>query len=143
MRANSSIFAQICLVFSLLASTVSHAAEVERPFPANAKTGELGTTTNRQFLIDGDVRLLSAGTQIRDHKNRLVQPQQIVTRLIGAEVPILYTENHQGQIQTIWLLSDEEILKYPLDDELPTVELLNRSARKSVVSPNRTAKPSN
>jgi len=130
MRTHSSIFVQFGLIFSLL-STASYATE--RPLPANAKLGELSLSENRSFLIDGGVRKLSAGTQIRNQKNILVQPQNIVAQLVGVDVPILYTENNQGQIQRIWILTNQEIQQYASD----TPSLLQ------LIFPDRTAKPSN
>lgn len=132
MRANSLIFAQLGLVVSLLGSTASYATE--RPIPPDAKPGALSTSTskNRQFLIDGDLRQLSTGTQIRNQKNVLVQPQHLVAQLIGADVPILYTENNHGHIQRIWILTTNEIQQYTPN----TPSLLE------LIFPDRTAQPS-
>ena len=121
MRANSLIFAQLGLIFSYA---------TERPIPPNAKLGELSASTNRNFLIDGDVRQLSAGTQIRNQNNTLVQPQHIVAQLIGADVPILYTENSYGHIQRIWLLTNQEIQQYaPNTPSLLELIFPDRAAR--------------
>lgn len=123
-----SIFAQICFVFSLLMSMVSYAADrpaVNRPMPGNAKMGEISSSANRTIEIDGKVRQLTAGAQIRNQQNTLIQPQTLVSVLNGpladVDVPILYTENNQGQIHRIWILTSEETQNYSSDTPPPTV----------------------
>jgi hypothetical protein len=103
---------------------------------------------------------LTAGAQIRNTNNLLVQPQtltaQLAGRLAGYEVPILYTENNQGHVHRIWILTSEEVRKNPADEEPPPVITPNRTATPSgtltpnrsatssgTSSPNRAARPSN
>lgn len=142
----SSIFAQICCVFSLIFCTVSYA--VERHIPANAKTGTIAVSDNRALMIDDKVIHLTAAAQIRDTRNMLIQPQtlknQLGGRLAGYEVPILYTENNQGHVHRIWILTKDELDKHPLDEEEEEeTNLPNRSARPSgTIVPNRDATPS-
>lgn len=116
---SSLIFAQICLVFSLLVSTASYAADQPagaRPLPANAKTGQIRSSADRIIRVRGEPRQLSAGAQIRNQQNLLIQPQTLVSLLngplAGAEVPVVYTENNQGQIHRMWILTSQEIENY-------------------------------
>jgi hypothetical protein len=133
MRVSSFIF----FVMSLLMSTAVFADAVERPIPADAKTGVLTATRHRQVMIDEKVRKLAAGAQIRNHRNLLIQPQTLVAQLARLsednEVPILYTENKQGQIHRIWILTRDEMDKYEADKEsstAPPIVVPNRSSRR-------------
>lgn len=104
-----------------LLSTTSHA--LDRPLPANAKAGELNVSENRSLMIDGTVRQLSAGAQIRTQQNTIIQPQTLTAhmRKMGYEdVPILYTVNNQGHVHRIWILTQVEADQYPLDKPAPT-----------------------
>lgn len=124
MRVRRSLFAQIGAVLSLLfcLSTISHA--VERPLPAKAKVGKLSTSPNRLLLVDDEPHQLTAGAQIRTAQNTIIQPQTLLTRLAtqfaGMEFPILYTENNQGQIHRMWILTRAEAERY-VADEPPTL----------------------
>ena len=117
LSPNLFIFAKLCLLFCLLMGTVSYAAE--RPFPVNAKMGEITSSVNRAILIDKKARQLTAGAQIRNQHNVLIQPQTLVSILNGQladiDVPILYTENNQGHIHRIWILTSEETQNYSSD----------------------------
>ena len=108
------MFARICLVFSLLVSTVSYA--LDRPLPTNAKMGEIRSAADRTIQIGKKPKQLSAGAQIRNQQNLLIQPQTLVSLLNGpladAKVQVVYTENNQGQIHRIWILSSEEAENY-------------------------------
>jgi len=113
INPSSLVFAQICFVLSLLVSTISYAAD--RPLPANARMGEISSLA-RTIVIDKKARQLTAGAQIRNQQNTLIQPQTLVNILSGQladiDVPILYTENNQGQIHRIWILTAEENQNY-------------------------------
>lgn len=108
----SSIFG---LLFWLFASTPSHA--IDRPLPANAKVGKLSVSDARHLIIDGDIRRLGAGAQVRTQQNIIVQTQTLLTYMLKMgykNVPILYTENSQGHIHRIWVLTAAEVDKSPL-----------------------------
>jgi len=146
MRTCSLFFAQICLVLSVMLCTTNYA--LARPLPADAKTGLMTVSKNRSLMIDEKDRRLAAGAQIRTTNNMLVQPQtlfaQLGGRLASFEVPILYSENNQGQIHRIWILTNAELEQFPLDEDPEPVIAPNRSARPSgTVTPNRSARPSN
>lgn len=101
------------LILAVLASFViasaSHA--IERPFPANATFGKFSPSAfsaTGAIVIDGKSYALSAGTQIRDWHNRIIFPKS----LSGPDVAILYQKSHEGQIQRIWILTNDEAKKY-------------------------------
>ncbi|PRC94192.1 hypothetical protein [Solimicrobium silvestre] len=127
MRASTSKFAHFKLVFGLfllglMLSATSYA--IDRPLPVNAKLGTFSPSANPAIVIDGNVRQLTAGAQIRNHHNVIVQPMS----LSGPDVQILYKENSQGQIERIWILTKDEVQAYsagpqpatPLPSPTPT-----------------------
>lgn len=134
MCARSSVFAKICSVFGLLfflfASTNSHA--LDRPLPANAKVGELSVSENRGLMIDGDVRRLTAGAQIRTQQNAIIQPQTLLAHMVRMgyeDVPVLYTENSQGHIHRMWILTTAEADAYSVDTP-PTITIIPGEAAR-------------
>ena len=87
-----------------LGATTLSASAFERPFPANIKRGNMTPATPGQILIDGQLRLLTAGAQIRTMDNLIVLP----TYLKGRDLVVNYTENEQGEIHRVWMLSEQE-----------------------------------
>ena len=90
--------------FILMTSNFSQAAE-SRPLPANAQLGVLSPSARPRIVIDDQVYSLSAGAQIRNQKNMLIQ----TASLAGRDVKVLYKKSAQGQIDRIWILTDAEV----------------------------------
>jgi hypothetical protein len=76
----------------------------QRPFPSDAKIGILSPSAAPTILINGQVRQLTAGAQIRNENNLIVQPMT----LAGPDVRIVYKVNGQSQIERIWILNTTE-----------------------------------
>jgi hypothetical protein len=99
--------------------TSAYAQVQQRPLPTDAKVGELSAAPNKVLLIDDKPRTLTAGAQIRNYQNLIIQPQTLLTELAtkyaGLVVLVLYTENNQGQIQRMWILSRDEAEAYAQD----------------------------
>jgi hypothetical protein len=91
----------ICLL--LLAVTLS-ASALDRPFPQNAKRGKMSPAIYPTIVIDGKLRRLSAGSMIRNQGNLIQMPATIAS----GEYIVNYTENSQGEIANIWILTDVE-----------------------------------
>jgi hypothetical protein len=101
-------FHQLFLGAALL-TIASAAVAFERPFPANAKSGKVQIVDYTQVLIDGKTRTLASGARIWSTDNLTVVPNAL-----GDTVHrIAYTENPDGTIDRIWLLTDEEQTKMP------------------------------
>jgi len=83
------------------------ALALERPFPANAKRGKMSSAPFPQVVIDGKLRRLSPGIQVRNQNNLIEMPSGL--RVDGA--PVNYVENDLGEIHRIWLLSPTEAEK--------------------------------
>jgi len=101
-RAAGLIFS---VLLGLLFSLSIQAAPQVRPLPANGILGTFQPSALPKIVIDGQVCVLSAGAQIRNQKNLIVQTGTIS----GPDVKVLYTKDRQGQLSRIWILTDAEI----------------------------------
>ena len=91
----------------ILATLACSAAAYERPFPSNAKRGTMTPAIYPAIVIDGAQRMLSPGAQIFNTHNTIDMPAS----LSGSNVVVNFTENNQGQIHRIWILSPQEASK--------------------------------
>ncbi len=80
------------------------AQSVARPFPADGVIAIFSPQYSPVIVIDGVQRQLTAGAQIRDGNNMIVQPAS----LSGPDVRVIYKANVQGQIERIWILNADE-----------------------------------
>jgi len=60
--------------------------------------------TYPEITIDGKTRRLSAGARIWNRNNMIEMPAY----LRGSELPVNYTENAQGDIDRVWILTEKE-----------------------------------
>jgi hypothetical protein len=101
------------LCLALIACTLQ-ALALDRPFPPIAKRGTMTPASYPSIIIDGKVRNLSPGAQIRNQDNLIETPMS----LRGTGFAVLYTENPQGDIDRIWMLTGEETKRYPTRNDL-------------------------
>lgn len=80
------------------------AAAFERPFPAPTKRGKMTPAAHPAIVIDGKARQLSPGARIWNENNLIEMP----AALRGSELIVNYTENDQGDIDRVWILTPEE-----------------------------------
>lgn len=80
------------------------AAAFERPFPAPTKRGKMTPAAHPAIVIDGKARQLSPGARIWNENNLIEMP----AALRGSELIVNYTENEQGDIDRVWILTPEE-----------------------------------
>ena len=92
----------------LVAVTVS-AHAFERPFPKNAKRGVLEPAPYPTVVINDKTRNLSAGARIWNQKNLIQMPAS----LRGDKFVVNYTEDTQGRIDRIWILTEDEAKQPP------------------------------
>ena len=57
-----------------------------------------------EIILDGKQRHLAAGARIWNEDNLI----QVPASLRGNNLPVNYTENAAGEIDRVWLLSEEE-----------------------------------
>jgi hypothetical protein len=109
---------QRLLITCLLVAAMLPAYAFERPFPKNAKRGKMEVGPYPTVAINEKIRRLSAGARIWNTKNMIQQPAS----LVGQEMVVNYTEDRQGNIDRVWILTEEEA-KQPPPKPTPAPEL--------------------
>jgi hypothetical protein len=99
------MWAQRFLISFLLAVVTLSAQAFERPFPQIAKRGVMSPAPYPAIVIDGKQRTLSAGARIWNQDNMIEMP----AALRGSGFAVNYTENDQGEIDRVWILTTEEM----------------------------------
>lgn len=94
----------ICCALAV-ASLAAHA--FERPFPLITKRGVMTVGQHPNITMDGRSRTLSPGGWIRNKQNMIEMP----VGLFGGKFVVNYTENMEGSIDRVWILTDDEIKK--------------------------------
>lgn len=98
-------------MLALLATTVF---AFERPFPATAKRGTLTVGAFPQIELNGKARRLSAGARIFNQQNLIQMPASIS----GGNLVVNYTEDFQGEIDRVWILTDKEAAQTPAQQRI-------------------------
>ncbi len=80
------------------------AMAMDRAFPPNIKRGKMIPAPHPAVVIDGRSRMLAIGSHIWTTENLIEQP----AALRGEDIVINYTETEQGEIDRIWILTQEE-----------------------------------
>lgn len=96
-------------VFLLCCLTALGAAAGERPFPQSTKRGTMSQAKHPFIVIDGKTRQLAPGARIWNQENLIDMP----ATLRGSTFKVNYTEDTQGEIDRVWILTPDEI-KEPL-----------------------------
>ena len=92
----------------LLCASLAAMADV-RNFPVHAKRGELSVTKLADLVINGKVKLTTPSTRMYSEDGMLITS----STLNAVKAPVNYTENEFGEIETLWLLSAEEVKMAP------------------------------
>ncbi|WP_293779830.1 hypothetical protein [uncultured Oxalicibacterium sp.] len=79
----------------------------ERPFPPSAKRGVMTPGMYPEITLDSKARRLSAGSRIWNRDNLIQMPAS----LPSTQMTVHYTEDIEGNIDRVWILTDEEIKK--------------------------------
>ncbi len=98
------MWTQRFLIGFLFAVTTLAAQAFDRPFPPAAKRGTMSPALYPAIIIDGKTRNLSTGARIRNEDNLIEQPAY----LRDTEFVVNYTENLEGDIDRVWILSKDE-----------------------------------
>jgi len=76
---------------------------VPRTLPENTTRGEMQVLSPTAASVDGQMRVLAPGVQIRDPFNTVVLPG-----MIREAVPVRYQTDMTGAISRVWILSQRE-----------------------------------
>jgi hypothetical protein len=75
-----------------------------RPFPAEAKLGEMQPPMQGEVVISGQTLYLSPGAQIRNADNRIVMPSTV-----QEAAPVRYLTDASGAVSRVWMLTPAEV----------------------------------
>lgn len=101
------------VLFSTLAVS---ALAFDRPFPQNAKRATMSPAPFPEIVIDGKLRRMAMGGRIWNQQNMIQMPSSI----IGADIVVNYTEDFQGFIDRIWILTEKEAAQTPAQQRIQT-----------------------
>lgn len=82
-----------------------------REFPPDTKRGKMTPAYYPEIYIDGKLRRLSPSSRIFNKDNLIEMP----AALRGSEIAVNYTEDRDGNIDRIWILTREEARHRPRD----------------------------
>ena len=82
-----------------LAASLGALAQV-RTIPAEAKRGQLQHVQENTIRMSGKLMRLSAGAQIRDASNLIIQPAAVPSGTL-----VKYTLDGQGSVHRVWILT--------------------------------------
>jgi hypothetical protein len=91
----------------LLTMLTMPASAFDRAFPPMAKRGTLSPARHPEVMIDGKKRSLSPGARIWNQENLIEVP----AAMQGGDLVVNYTEDDQGAIDRIWILTRDEASK--------------------------------
>jgi len=75
-----------------------------RAFPPNAKRGKFTPSYHPEIYIDGKLRRLSPSSRIFNQENLI----EMLATLRGKDIVVNYTEDRDGNIDRVWILTREE-----------------------------------
>jgi hypothetical protein len=81
-----------------------------RTFPPDVRRGEIVAHEYPAVKIDKTAYRLAPGAKIFDWQNMIMVP----TALPARRLQVLYTVDFNGHLSAIWLLTDEELRRFPL-----------------------------
>lgn len=95
----------IGLMCAVISAVISFPAlALERPYPKNAQRGIMSPAPFPEIILDGKQRRLAPGARIWNEDNLIQAPAS----LRGNNFPVNYTVNAEGEIDRVWILSEEE-----------------------------------
>ena len=92
------------LILFFMATVLVPGWAFDRPFPQDTKRGTMTPALCPAIVIDGTARTLSPGARIWNQDNLSQTPAS----LRGSDFTVNYTENTQGEIERVWILTQEE-----------------------------------
>ena len=102
-------------LFFLAMLVAQSAFAFERPFPRNAQRGKMTPAAYPMIVIEGKNRQLAPGARIWNQNNLIEMPAS----LRGSDLVVNYTEDKQGEIDRIWILTADEI-RVPIHQQTNT-----------------------
>lgn len=98
-----------CLAVAGLGAPLVAAAQIQRPFPANALRGELRIEQPPAVQLNGQAARLAPGARIRGADNLI----RTSGALAGQALTVHYTVDRYGQLLDVWVLTPAELARKP------------------------------
>ena len=99
------LFPLLSLFIGAASAQIEDANPKLRPFPKDAKRGELMVLSAPDIAIDSKADRLSPGVRIRDARNNLV----LSGTLANQRLVVNYTRDNTGLVHQVWVLTPEEV----------------------------------
>ena len=98
------IFPCIVSGLALGLALIGPAHALDRLFPPQTKRGEMSNVDFPSVKINGAERRLAAGAWIKNENNTIDMP----VTLRGRQFTVNYTEDNEGNVNRVWILSPAE-----------------------------------
>ena len=85
-------------------------ARAERVFPEQAKRGNMSAYDYPSMKIGDNVYRLAPGSRIVNQQNLIIMPASLQIQT----APVMYILDFHGDLSSIWLLTDDEAARHPL-----------------------------
>jgi len=102
------------LTAGVLMLVTAFAFAVERPFPQIAKRGIFTMGAFPEIVLNGKARRMSAGGRIFNQDNLIQMPASIS----ASDVVVNYTEDFEGYVDRIWILTPREAAQTPAEQKI-------------------------
>ncbi len=102
------------LTAALLTLAAASAFAMERPFPPVAKRGVMNPAPFPEIVINGQARRMSMGARIFNERNLIQMPASVR----GSDLVVNYTEDFQGNIDRVWILTAHEAAQSPVQQRI-------------------------
>jgi hypothetical protein len=102
------------IVSLFLAMLVTSAFALERPFPPIAKRGTFTVGAFPEITLNGKARRMAAGGRIFNKDNLIQMPASIT----GSNLVVNYTEDYQGEVDRVWILTPQEAAQTPAQQKI-------------------------
>lgn len=86
----------------------------DRPFPQIAKRGTFTMGSFPEITLNGKARRMSAGGRIFNQNNLI----QIPVSVTGSDLVVNYTEDFEGNVDRIWILTAREAAQTPAEQKI-------------------------
>lgn len=87
---------------------------LERPFPQIAKRGTFTMGSFPEITLNGKPRRMSAGGRIFNQDNLIQMPVSVT----GSNLVVNYTEDFEGNVDRIWILTAREAAQTPAQQRI-------------------------
>ena len=101
---------QLACFAAILVLAGATQALAQRPFPEQAKRGEMKAYEYPAMKIGDNVYRLAPGSRIFNQQNLIIMPASLQVQT----APVMYLLDMSGVLSSLWLLTGEEAARLPV-----------------------------